>query len=160
MSNKNSSEGVVGGFDPKLIMEALTSEMRRLFKEGMDEVHEKVDQKLELALSNSQGQRKGNLPKRGVKHVEEFSEDEGSIDNTRRRDSGNRNWENRGDRNWEDNYLGNIKMKIPPFQGKNDPEAYLEWEKKVESVFDYHEYFEKKKVKLAAIAVSNYATVW
>ena len=160
MSNKNSSEGVVGGFDPKLIMEALTSEMRRLFKEGMDEVHEKVDQKLELALSNSQGQRKENLPKRGVKHVEEFSEDEGSIDNTRRRDSGNRNWENRGDRIGEDNYLGNIKMKIPPFQGKNDPEAYLEWEKKVELVFDCHEYSEKKKVKLAAIEFSDYAIVW
>ena len=26
-------------------------------------------------------------------------------------------------------------MKIPSFQGKNDPEAYLEWERKVELVF-------------------------
>ena len=25
-----------------------------------------------------------------------------------------------------------IKLKIPDFQGKNDPEAYLEWEKKVD----------------------------
>uniref|UniRef100_A0A2N9II81 CCHC-type domain-containing protein n=1 Tax=Fagus sylvatica TaxID=28930 RepID=A0A2N9II81_FAGSY len=30
-----------------------------------------------------------------------------------------------------DGNLGNIKMKIPSFQGKNDPEAYLEWEKKL-----------------------------
>ena len=30
-------------------------------------------------------------------------------------------------RNREDNNLGSIKMKIPSFQGKNDPEAYLEW---------------------------------
>ena len=29
-------------------------------------------------------------------------------------------------RNREDNQLGSIKMKIPSFQGKNDPEAYLE----------------------------------
>ena len=28
------------------------------------------------------------------------------------------------------------KLKIPFFQGKNDPEAYLEWERKVELVFD------------------------
>ena len=91
MSNKNSSKGVVRGFDPKLIMEALTSEMRRLFKEGMNEVHEKVNEKLELALSNSQGQRKGNLPKWGMKQVEEFSDDEGSIDNYRRKDRGDRN---------------------------------------------------------------------
>ncbi|GKV47177.1 hypothetical protein SLEP1_g54096 [Rubroshorea leprosula] len=33
-----------------------------------------------------------------------------------------------GDR--QDRDLGNIKMKIPPFQGKNDPDVYLEWEKK------------------------------
>ena len=31
-------------------------------------------------------------------------------------------------------------MKIPSFQGKNDPEAYLEWERKVELVFDCHNY--------------------
>ena len=37
-----------------------------------------------------------------------------------------------------DNYLGNIKINIPPFQGKNDPKLYLEWEKKVEHVFDCH----------------------
>uniref|UniRef100_A0A2N9EG69 Reverse transcriptase domain-containing protein n=1 Tax=Fagus sylvatica TaxID=28930 RepID=A0A2N9EG69_FAGSY len=33
-------------------------------------------------------------------------------------------------RDGTDGNLGNIKMKIPSFQGKNDPEAYLEWEKK------------------------------
>ena len=41
-------------------------------------------------------------------------------------------------KNREDNNLGSIKMKIPSFQGKNDHEAYLEWEKKVELVFDCH----------------------
>ena len=46
--------------------------------------------------------------------------------------------------------MGSIKKKIPSFQGKNEPEAYLEWEKKMELVFDYHNYSELKKVKLAA----------
>ncbi|RDX70999.1 hypothetical protein CR513_49698, partial [Mucuna pruriens] len=45
-----------------------------------------------------------------------------------------------------DNYLGNIKMTIPTFQGKNDLEVYLEWERKVEHVFDYHNYSEEKKL--------------
>jgi hypothetical protein len=31
-------------------------------------------------------------------------------------------------RNREDNNLGGIKMKIPSFQGRSDPEAYLEWD--------------------------------
>ncbi|RDY06560.1 hypothetical protein CR513_09437, partial [Mucuna pruriens] len=46
-----------------------------------------------------------------------------------------------------DNYLGNIKMTIPKFQGKNDPKVYLEWERKVEHVFDCHNYSEEKKRK-------------
>ena len=37
----------------------------------------------------------------------------------------------RRDKNREDNNLGSIKMKVPSFQGKNDPETYLEWEKKM-----------------------------
>ena len=59
-----------------------------------------------------------------------------------------------------DNDLGSIKMKIPAFQGRNEPEAYLEWEKKVELVFECQNYSELKKVKLAAIEFSDYAIVW
>uniref|UniRef100_A0A2N9G1U5 CCHC-type domain-containing protein n=1 Tax=Fagus sylvatica TaxID=28930 RepID=A0A2N9G1U5_FAGSY len=55
---------------------------------------------------------------------------------------------------------GNIKMKIPSFQGKNDPEAYLEWEKKVELIFECHNYSEEKKVKLAVIEFTDYAIIW
>jgi hypothetical protein len=55
-----------------------------------------------------------------------------------------------------DNDIGKIKIKIPSFQGKNDPEAYLEWETKMEMVFDCHNYLEIKKVKLAAIEFTDY----
>ncbi|RDX69812.1 hypothetical protein CR513_51024, partial [Mucuna pruriens] len=58
-----------------------------------------------------------------------------------------------------DNYLGNIKMKIPTFQGKNDPKVYLEWERKVEHVFDCHNYSEEKKEKLAVIKFTDYASI-
>jgi len=50
-----------------------------------------------------------------------------------------------------DGDLDTIKLKIPNFQGKNDPDAYLEWEKKVDWIFDYHSYSEQKKVKLVII---------
>ena len=33
-------------------------------------------------------------------------------------------------------------MKISSFQGRNDPETYLEWEKKIELIFDCHNYSE------------------
>ena len=59
-----------------------------------------------------------------------------------------------------DQNLGSIKMKIPNFQGKNDPEAYLEWEKKVDLIYDCHNYSEEKKIKLAAVEFTDYAVVW
>jgi hypothetical protein len=49
-------------------------------------------------------------------------------------------------------------MKIPSFQGKNDPEAYLEWEKKVELIFECHNYSEEKKVPDDVNPVKNNET--
>uniref|UniRef100_A0A2N9HUT1 CCHC-type domain-containing protein n=1 Tax=Fagus sylvatica TaxID=28930 RepID=A0A2N9HUT1_FAGSY len=51
-------------------------------------------------------------------------------------------------------------MKIPSFQGRTDPEVYLEWEKKIDLVFDCHNYSEEKKVKLAVIEFTDYAIIW
>ncbi|PKI55023.1 hypothetical protein CRG98_024584 [Punica granatum] len=51
-------------------------------------------------------------------------------------------------------------MTIPPFQARNDPDAFIEWERKVELVFDCHNYSEEKKVKLAAVEFTDYAIVW
>jgi hypothetical protein len=48
----------------------------------------------------------------------------------------------RGMGNYEDvdGDLDTIKVKILNFQCKNDPKAYLEWEKKVDWIFDCHSY--------------------
>ena len=54
-------------------------------------------------------------------------------------DSYRRDGRGRRARNRDDGLRG-IKMKIPSFQGKSDPEAYLEWEKKMEFIFDCHNY--------------------
>ncbi|KAG2664614.1 hypothetical protein I3760_16G090300 [Carya illinoinensis] len=59
-----------------------------------------------------------------------------------------------------DRDLENIKMKIPSFQGRTDPEAYLEWEKKIELIFDCRNYSEEKKVKLVVIEFTDYPIIW
>jgi len=59
-----------------------------------------------------------------------------------------------------DGDLDTVKLKIPNFQGKNDPEAYLEWEKKVDWIFDFHSYFEQKKVKLVIIEFTEWCASW
>ncbi|KAF7826900.1 Transposon Ty3-G Gag-Pol polyprotein [Senna tora] len=64
------------------------------------------------------------------------------------------------ERNVVDRNTGSIKLSIPPFQVKSDVDVYIEWERKVELVFYCHNYSEEKKVKLAAVAFTDYAIVW
>ncbi|KAF2318304.1 hypothetical protein GH714_004713 [Hevea brasiliensis] len=54
----------------------------------------------------------------------------------------------------------NIKMKIPTFRGTSSPEEYLEWIQRVDKIFEYQEYSEAKKCKLAAIEFVDYASLW
>jgi len=77
--------------------------------------------------------------------------------NRRRGDRRERNYRRFDHR---DGSLNNMKMKIPSFLGRNDPEIYLECEKKMEFIFDYHNYSDAKKVKLAVIEFTDYAIVW
>lgn len=56
--------------------------------------------------------------------------------------------------------FGKVNSKIPTFHGKNDPEAYLHWEKKVELFFDCHNYCEFEKVKIATSGFYDFAIVW
>ena len=58
-----------------------------------------------------------------------------------------------------DGDLDAIKLKIPSFQGKNDLETYLEWEKKVDWIFYCHNYSKAKKVKLVVIEFTDYALI-
>ncbi|PKI18366.1 hypothetical protein CRG98_049360 [Punica granatum] len=74
-----------------------------------------------------------------------------------------RPWRGRGRRQERDTVdcnMGSIKLTIPPFQDKSDLDVYIEWERTVELVFDCHNYSEEKKVKLAAVAFTDYAIVW
>ncbi|PKI39282.1 hypothetical protein CRG98_040338 [Punica granatum] len=59
-----------------------------------------------------------------------------------------------------DRNIGSIKMTIPPFQGRNDHDASIEWERKVEFVVDCYNYSEEKKVKLVTVEFTDYAIVW
>ena len=85
---------------------------------------------------------------------DEYGEEEESTGSCRRNGRGRRD-RNRGD----DSFCG-IKMKVPSFQGKSDPEAYLEWEKKMELMFDCHHYSKAQKVKIAIIEFTDYAVIW
>ena len=53
---------------------------------------------------------------------------------------------------------------MPKFKGEEDPNAYIDWELKVEKIFRIHNYSEEKKVAMASLeglkANSEIITVW
>ena len=56
--------------------------------------------------------------------------------------------------------LSNIKTTIPEFEGKHDPDAYLDWERKVDKIFECYDFPEPKKVQLASLEFKGYAATW
>ena len=41
-----------------------------------------------------------------------------------------------------------------------DPDAYIEWEKRIEYIFEYYRYTEAKKIALAAAQLTDNALTW
>jgi uncharacterized protein (DUF2249 family) len=137
----------------------------------LEEVKDRMDQQ-EVVIRNLQG---GRDRKRRAPSIENEFENEGDdddeediasevemggVDRPRGGRRGRGHGRNPKGREGVDRNLGSIKMKIPSLQGRTDPEAYLEWEKKIELLFDCHNYSEEKKVKLAVIKFTDYAIIW
>jgi len=53
-----------------------------------------------------------------------------------------------------------FKIEIPEYEGKLDPEDFLDWLHTVERVFEYKDISEDKKVKLIALRFCKYASLW
>ncbi|KAF1884246.1 hypothetical protein Lal_00043531 [Lupinus albus] len=78
----------------------------------------------------------------------------------RRRRRERRNGEEDHRERRRDDKLEGVQVKIPTFMGMNNPEAYMEWDMKVEQVFDCHNYSEDKKVKVAIFVFGPRALKW
>src|SRR5438132_6535681 len=59
-----------------------------------------------------------------------------------------------------DDAFSKIKFKIPPFDGKYNPDAYITWEIAVDQKFAYHEFSENKRVRAATSEFTDFASVW
>jgi transposase InsO family protein len=53
-----------------------------------------------------------------------------------------------------------IKFKIPPFNGKYDPAAYLDWELEVDQKFSCHDIPAHSQVKAAISEFTDFALIW
>jgi len=51
-------------------------------------------------------------------------------------------------------------VEVPEFKGKLDPEEFLNWLRTIERVFEYKDVPDDKKVKLVALRLRKYASIW
>jgi len=54
----------------------------------------------------------------------------------------------------------NFRVDIPEFEGQLDPDHFLDWLQTVERVFEYKDIQDDKKVKLVALKLRKYASIW
>ncbi|GJR19856.1 transposon ty3-I gag-pol polyprotein [Tanacetum coccineum] len=62
-----------------------------------------------------------------------------------------------GQGGWHPN---DIKVDIPEYDGKLDPDEFVEWLRTVEGVFEYKQTTEENKVKIVALKLRKYASTW
>ena len=124
--------------DQRFMMEALTGQLRALMREiegmreEMGEIRAEREQRGNARQINQAAPRQQRArPRERWEDVEDEFEDfdyeEVGADRRRYEQS-------RQDNRREDDNLGSIKSKIPEFKGRNDPEAYLEWEKSMREI--------------------------
>jgi len=73
---------------------------------------------------------------------------------------GNRRVNNGPNRIEGQDRIEGVKLNVPPFKGKSDPNTYLDWEMKIQHAFSCNDYPEEQKVKLATATFSDYVLVW
>jgi hypothetical protein len=167
MSHRSDSSPKGKADNSSIVLQAMQQQFEQL-NFVLGEVRDRMDHQ-EAAIRNLQGGRDRRRRATRVENEYEnegYGEDEedlasevGSSRHRRVRRERGHEW-SPGGRDGVDRSLGSIKMKIPSFQGRTDPEVYLEWEKKIDLVFDCHNYSEEKKVKLAVIEFTDYAIIW
>ncbi|XP_071920645.1 uncharacterized protein [Coffea arabica] len=128
-------------------MDAMWKDMQRRFDQRLETIHEQIDQLTSSKASSRKSRRQPILDESSDSNADSEHE---AYEQGRPR----RNKKAIGDA------IKGIKMKISPFQGKSDPDTYLEWESRVELVFDCNDYTDAQKLRLAVVEFTDYAIVW
>ena len=60
----------------------------------------------------------------------------------------------------DDDHVAKLKLNIPPFEGRYNPDAYLTWELEVEQRFACLNYPEDRRVAAATCEFTDFACIW
>ena len=78
----------------------------------------------------------------------------------RHRGAGHDGGHHRGRHNRDDpESIARVKLSVPKFNGREDADAYLEWEEQCDQTFQVHNLFNQRCVNLASEEVSGYALI-
>ncbi|XP_056851761.1 uncharacterized protein LOC130500850 [Raphanus sativus] len=143
----------------KALLEALTRRMHTMMETRLGTFREELD------AQSSEPRREPRQNRREPARREHDGSEETDNYYERERHSSDSRHSSRSNRRHRRehrprNELAGLKLKIPPFHGKADPDAYLEWEKKIELVFNCQHYTELKKIQVAATEFYDYALSW
>ncbi|XP_018458503.1 uncharacterized protein LOC108829340 [Raphanus sativus] len=149
-------------------MRALNANIANRMNSGWEQIHQQLDAIEASQPTQTRTGAQRDRPRRNNRSDDDIQGEDFQLDDDRSINRPRRGHRNRtqGDINpfaredRADNGLQGLKLKIPPLEGKNDPDAFLEWERKIELVFDCQNFSELKKVRLAATEFSGYAINW
>ena len=156
----NTQHNATGNFQ----MDALVGVLSRMFDTKLEQIHMRLDG---VEDRINQVPQRANRPRRQQNHARQddhmydLSDNNASDEEEDRRSekSYQRQRRHNGGRNRGDDLDGK-RVLAPSFNGKNDPEAYLDWERKVDMIFEYHNFLEVKKIKLVSLEFTNYTMSW
>jgi len=87
---------------------------------------------------------------------ERLTKVESTRDQTQPRNNRRNNTENTS--NLDAQYLKSIKIDVPNFEGRHDPQIFINWTLQLNRYFTWYEIIESRKVKYAAMKLSGQAS--
>ncbi|KAL5153777.1 hypothetical protein HKD37_19G053268 [Glycine soja] len=133
MAGASDNSGVYHQLDgfQRLLLDAMTTQMQRLLNRNNEVLYRRIE-RLEHQMNPNAGRPYG----------------------------GNRRVNDGLNRIEGQDRIEGVKLNVSSFKGRSDPDAYVDWEMKIQHAFSYNDYPEEQKVKLAATTFSDYAHVW
>ena len=68
-------------------------------------------------------------------------------------------YEGQNVRDLDDQYLNSVKLVVPSFDGRLDPQLFLEWFRHMDKYFTWYQLYEARKVKFVAMKLTDQAIV-
>ncbi|XP_024011381.1 uncharacterized protein LOC112086641 [Eutrema salsugineum] len=146
----------------KLYMEAMLAEVKKLVTVSLEEFRQEIQEQTKPKASKDKRRDLGKEPEEVLEPTRPLRDDAATdyygLLSSSSRDSRRRHRRHKEERVQEG--FGGVKLRIPPFHGKNDPDAYLEWEKKIELLFNCQQFAGINRVKIATTEFYDYALCW